>query len=665
MNRKVNELGGPLRLCAGVAFGGKAQLQVFMHRALCVIALLASFLFYSRPAMAAACGTTAPNITGGQYNSYRTSANLEETVLNPTTVQSSFGYLFQLAPSAGLIYAQPLIMHNLTVTGTCYATVVFVATMKNQIFAFDGDNPTATTPIWQSQSFTTAVASGSVYSPALYCKENVGFTYAGILSTPVIDAQDDLMYFVTLNDTQKAATCTTTGSTGWIYTLHAISLKNDSSFGLDYIPARDMNPDLRPYGFVATHQLQRPALADVNGSILIGFGFGTSTSDGGETQSKYQGWMAEYSSCASNSTSCTATTCWSQTNCSFFLTTTISPGPLSPHGAGVWNSGIGPATDGTFYAYSTGNGCSPGTTVKDCYPIVENGLGDSVIYRPAGLNSNPGSTFTPEDSFETPGYDNYFVDDYNDLDLSSGGVLMIPPAIPRATSSYLIASGKAGQTYLLETSDLGGYTSTPYQGFFSAASVAPCVVPFPVYPQQPLYVGAVGTDGGCGEIHNPAYWSQEGGHGFYFVWGFGDVARGYFFNGTRLEVSAKSATPPIAGATASAGGGALAISANGVDQPTTAILWAVTSDGFDPSGPFHDGALMAYQVYSSTAGYVINPIYNSQTQTGQTFHAQRYVVPLVNNGKVYVATQFNSNGGIFVYGPCSQGPNGACGTQPE
>jgi hypothetical protein len=242
---------------------------------------------------------------------------------------------------------------------------------------------------------------------------------------------------------------------------------------------------------------------------------------------------------------------------------------------------------------------------------------------------------------------------------------MIPPTIPRATSSYVIASGKAGQTYLLQTSDLGGYTSTPYQGFFSAASVAPCVVPFPVYPQEPLYEGAVGTDGGCAEIHNPAYLTVEGAYGFYFVWGFGDVARGYFFNGSHLEVSPNSARPPIAGTTASAGGGALAISANGANKPATAILWAVTSDGFDTSGPFHDGALIAHQIYSSTAGYMINPIYNSGTQTGQLFHTQRYVVPLVSNGKVYVSTVFNSNGSIFVYGPCSQGPNGACGTQPE
>ena len=628
--------------------------------------LFTCVLFYSRTAVAAAeCGTTAPNITGGQYNAYRTSANLQETVLTPAVVTSSFGYLFQLAPNAGLIFAQPLIMHNQTILGTCYATVVFLATMKNKIIAYDGDNP-STTPIWESPTFGTATASGSVAYPALYCRSNVGFNNVGILSTPVIDTTHNLMYFVTLNDTSQAATCTGAGSSGWVYTLHCMSLKSDSTFGLDYIPAHDINKDMQPYGFVATQQLQRPALFNASGSIFIGFGFGTATDNGGEIQSDYQGWMAQYNSCATNSTTCATTTCISNTNCSFFYASQANPGPLSSHGAGVWMSGVGPATDGTYFAFSTGNGCYPDatTTPKNCAPILDNLLGDSIIYRPTSLtNSNPGSTFTPENMMESPGNMNYYVDDYNDLDVSSGGVMMVPPAVPKATSSYLIASGKAGQTYLLQTANLGGYSSTPYQTFFSALSTAPCSVPFPVSPQKPLYGGIIPTGGGCAEVHNPAYWSINSTTGFYFVWGFSDVLRGYFFDGTHLETDASSATPPIAGTTASQGGGALAVSANGSDS-SSALLWSVTSAGFTNTGSFLEGAVSAHQLYSNGGTYEIAGIYNSKTQTGQTFHTQRYVVPLVNNGKVYVSAVMQANGSIFVYGPCSQGPNGVCGKQP-
>ena len=634
-----------------------------MWRALVTTALSALFAFNG--SASTHCAVTAPNITGGQYNTYRTSENLEETTLTPSTVQSGFGYLFALAPKAGSIFAQPLIMHNFHVSGVCHNTVVFLATMENQIIAFDGDG-LSTTPLWQSQTFGTAPSSGSVAYPALYCRTNVGFTRVGILGTPVIDPFHDLMYFVTLNDAAMASACSATGSNGWVYTLHAISLKNDSTFGLDYIPPRDINADMAPYGFVATQQLQRPALFHANGSIFIGFGFGTSTNGGGEIESDYQGWMAHYNTCATTAESCPTTTCVANTNCSFFYASASNAGPLSSVGAGVWTSGIGPATDGTYYAFSTGNGCRPyqWTTPKNCTAIERNQLGDSVIYRPvSSTNTNPGSSFTPENETESNGYMNYYVDDYNDLDISSGGVIMIPPAVPKATSSYLVASGKAGQTYLLQTANLGGYTSAPYQSFFGAVSTAPCTVPFPVYPQTPLYGGIVPTGGGCAEIHNPAYWTINSSTGFYFVWGFGDVLRGYFFNGTNFETSPTSAVPPIAGRSASQGGGALAVSANGSDL-SSAILWGVTSDGFASSGAFLQGALTAHQLYSKQGTYEIAGIYNSGSQTGQTFHAQRYVVPLVNNGKVYVSTVMKGSGAIFVYGPCTQGPNGVCGTQP-
>jgi hypothetical protein len=642
----------------------KIHMRTIMRRTLCAAALLA-LLFTFGLAAYADCDTTAPNVTGGQYNTYRTSANSQETTLTPSTVSSGFGYLFQLAPQAGLLYAQPLILHNFTISGTCHATVVFLATMKNKIVAYDGDTPSST-PLWQSQTFGTAPTTGSVSYPALYCRSNVGFTSVGILSTPVIDAKNDLMYFVTLNDVAKATACTAGGSTKWEYTLHAMSLKNDSTFGLDYIPPHDIDQDIEQYGFVATQQLQRPALFDANGSIFIGFGFGTSTDGGGEIESNYQGWMAQYNSCATGSASCPTTTCVTNTNCSFFYASASNPGPLSTHGAGVWSSGIGPATDGTYYAFSTGNGCRPyqETTPKNCAPITDNLLGDSVIYRPTStINTNLGTTFTPENTSESSGFMNYYVDDYNDLDVSSGGVMMIPPAVPKATASYLVASGKAGQTYLLQTSNLGGYTSTPYQSFFGAVSTAPCAVPFPVYPQTPLYGGIVPTGGGCAEIHNPAYWTLSSDTGFYFVWGFGDVLRGYFFNGAKFETAANSSTPPLAGTTAAQGGGALAVSSNGMNE-STAILWGVTSDGFASSGAFLQGALTAHQLYSGSGAYEIAGIYNSKTQTGETFHAQRYVVPLVNNGKVYVSAVVNGSGSIFVYGPCSQGPNGVCGTQP-
>jgi hypothetical protein len=421
---------------------------------------------------------------------------------------------------------------------------------------------------------------------------------------------------------------------------------------------------MSPYGFQATHQLQRPALLDVAGNIFIGFGFGTSNSVSNETNSVYEGWMAQYNSCATNSSSCPSSTCFTSTNCQFYYTTSSTPAPLAGQGAGVWMSGAGPSSDGTYFAFSTGNACTPSVrlTEKNCPAVSGNDLGDSVIYGPAVVGGKSGSTFTPEATFENPLDENYYVDDYNDLDVSSGGVLMIPPAVAGETSSYLLASGKAGQTYLLPTSDLGGYTSTPYQGFLSATGTSPCVPPFPVSPQKPLYGGIIPYAGGCPEIHDPAFWSLEGG-GFYMIWGFSDVPRGYYFDGAKLETTPSSQFPPISGPAISYGGGALAVSSNG-NNPNSAILWAVTSNGFSDTGvSFGGGALQAFQLYSSAGQYEIASLYNSQS-ANLPFTAVRYVSPIVNNGKVYVTAQVSGDGRIFVYGPCSDGPGGVCGTQP-
>ncbi len=67
----------------------------------------------------------------------RSGANLNETVLTPSNVAKSFGYLYDL-PVEGVVYAQPLVAANVTIGGTLYRSVVYVVTMHNMVYAFDG-----------------------------------------------------------------------------------------------------------------------------------------------------------------------------------------------------------------------------------------------------------------------------------------------------------------------------------------------------------------------------------------------------------------------------------------------------------------------------------------------------------------------------------------------
>src|SRR5262245_60609468 len=75
----------------------------------------------------------------------RTGANLQETVLTTTNVAGgTFGKLFSRAVD-GQIYAQPLYAGG--AIGT--RNVVYVATEHNSVYAFDADDPAASSPLWQ------------------------------------------------------------------------------------------------------------------------------------------------------------------------------------------------------------------------------------------------------------------------------------------------------------------------------------------------------------------------------------------------------------------------------------------------------------------------------------------------------------------------------------
>ena len=82
-----------------------------------------------------------------QHNdSSRTGQNLQETLLNTSTVNvANFGKLFSL-PVDGNIFAQPLYVPSLSIGGVT-RNVVYVATTQNSVFAFDADSGNAT-PLW-------------------------------------------------------------------------------------------------------------------------------------------------------------------------------------------------------------------------------------------------------------------------------------------------------------------------------------------------------------------------------------------------------------------------------------------------------------------------------------------------------------------------------------
>jgi hypothetical protein len=80
----------------------------------------------------------------------RDGANVQEYALTTSNVNTfSFGKLFSCTVDEA-IYAQPLWVPNLTV-GSVKRNVVFVATQKDSLYAFDADNnSTPFVPLWHA-----------------------------------------------------------------------------------------------------------------------------------------------------------------------------------------------------------------------------------------------------------------------------------------------------------------------------------------------------------------------------------------------------------------------------------------------------------------------------------------------------------------------------------
>jgi hypothetical protein len=155
------------------------------------------------PSVSASSSLLIQNTAPGAVLTYhnddaRDGAFTQETMLMPSVVNSSqFGKL-QSYPVDGQIYAQPLYVPQLGISGVTH-NVVFVATENNTVYALDADG-LQSSPLWSKNLGTPSPRNDAEgISPML-----------GITSTPVIDITTGTLY---------AATITTSG-----FFLHALDI---------------------------------------------------------------------------------------------------------------------------------------------------------------------------------------------------------------------------------------------------------------------------------------------------------------------------------------------------------------------------------------------------------------------------------------------------------
>jgi hypothetical protein len=360
--------------------------------AISLIVLIVALLSRSRPVWAQA---QAGVLTQHNDNS-RTGANLNETILNTSNVNvNQFGKLFARVVD-GQVYAQPLYVPGVNIQGL--HNVVYVATMTNNLYAFDADDPAASEPLWQV-NFGPSVPNLDVSGP------NDIEGPIGITSTPVIDNASGTLYCV----------AKTKEGTSYVQRLHALDLtsgqeKLGGPVVIDgSVPGIGDDSVAGTIRFNALRHLNRPALLLSTGYLYIAFG-------SHEDNRPFHGWVLSYD---------TATL---QQVASFNVTP-------SGWGGGIWSSGQGLALDdsGSIY-FMTGNGTfntiAGGQDCSSCFIKLSTPFLNLVDW------------FAPYNQNDL---------NVNDFDLNSSGPLLLPGF------NRLVGGGKEGKLYVLDRANMGHF----------------------------------------------------------------------------------------------------------------------------------------------------------------------------------------------------------------
>lgn len=504
-------------------------------------------------AMASASAVFAQiTVPTGQYDNNRTGANLQETVLNTSNVnQNSFGKLATWNVD-GRVFAQPLYIPNVSIKGKT-TNVVYVATEHNSVYAFDVNDLSAPA-LWTVNFGPSAIAYNG---PGEGCPAYSAGPETGIFSTPVIDTGTGTIYAVSTSPDGN-------GDGGYNFFINAVDIQTGQpKFG----GKQKINLSVSGDGYDSSHGVvslnnnrhaQRTALLLNNGTIYAGF------ASCGPDLDPWHGWIAGYD--AQDLTKQTA----------LFNAT--------PNGraGGIWQSGLGAAGDaqGNVY-FSTGNGTSDA-----------NDFGNSVVKMNATNNAlNPAvSAYTPPNAAYL---------DQQDLDISAAGPVLIPGA------NRLVAAGKEGVVYLLDTNNMGNPVQT-----LQATPVC----------------GTIKNNSFCPEIHGLVYRATSSTTGLLYVWGNSDSLRAY-----RYSNGLFGTTPVAINSSAKSNYAIMSLSANGTNSGS-AILWATSNPN-----------LFAFN--ADTLNELWDTTQNSNRDGIK--QAAPWGVPTVADGRVYLPTWWKQ---VLVYG---------------
>jgi hypothetical protein len=603
----------------------------------------------------------------------RVETNLTATGSVGTAVtQTNFGLVAEWNGTSGnpmgSVEAQPLAVSGLQgVQGqngqTCSTpcSLVLIEDENDMLWAYNAAPGSPSIPVWSVQLAPTGEGpvNCSSYPDFAPCAAGtIPGGFVGITGTPVIDEGSDMSYAVAA----EANAISTPG-----YYLFAVDILDGTILSSTQI--NGSVPGKNPYNqqqqsgkctssYPANGQtltfdgdeIQRAALLLIQGTpgtpstVYVAF-----APSGSEWEN---GWLFGYQYQSGPSPSLQQT--------EIFATTPYGTG------GGIWGSGSGPASDGTYIYTATGNGTWDLVATNP----AANDVADSVLKL---LPSPTRNTFSVYDYFTPDNVLTYQPQPpsgkvglcQNDEDVGSGGVLLFPD--PFFNGLYLIVSAdKQSNLYFENTASLGGYNAN------SNNNVQPLLTPSGMnnppnnpYPQTPVQ----------GYWSSPAYWKylDSGQNTHYYL---------YYSATVQLlpppNTNWQKVPYPIYQYVLSTGG--LPISSNAASlatpdlfcfhSPTPAIssygtaagsgiLWAVEHRYFDNPADCGGSDLgSALHAYDATA---MTELYNSSiTFPNGGLAGGHFAVPTVFQGQVYVGTSVKA----YVFGLCSTTPSRKCITNP-
>jgi hypothetical protein len=499
----------------------------------------------------------------------------DETTLTPADVNVGQFGLVGSFQADGLIVAQPLYVANVDMGQAGTHNVIVLATEHDSVYAIDADNLGAA-PLWQRNYLDPA--NGIVPLPDNFGGRTTLGGEVGITGTPILDPATGVLYFVTtLLDNGVAQQ--------W---LRAVDIRTGQDVGPGgvqiqaSVPGDGVASSNGQISFDPSIQNQRAGLAEVNGSILVGW---ASFSDWGV----YHGWLMAFDAATLKLQAVFNPTTQAQAS-------DPAAGPADHGGGGgIWQGGAAPAIDAEGDIYLN---AADGSFNAD---QGGNNYGDTLLkLRLSGSNFQIVDWFTPS---------NQACVDVADLELGSGGVALLPTDVTGG-ATLAAAIDKEGRFFLVNTSTLGHYNAGGPDQIAQEFMVGDdsCTSGLSGVAEGPNWNRLYG---------NPAYWN-----GYLYAQPSSMVLKQYQFQNGLLNPTPVAQAPTASGLR----GGNIVVSANGNQN---GIVWAYEKSS---SG---QAILHAYD-----AGMVSNELWNSNMNAGrdQLGTGIAFATPVVADGHVIVTS---------------------------